>query len=524
MLRMNRTIVGLSVSVALLAGACGGDPTESSSPTTPVAGEPEVTASTSVSTDPVVASPTDAPPTATTPAATAASDDDVPVEAANDIGPGDGLAAALMVPDAPPPVTVTAPATFEEWLLAMFTDLVQTTVDTPTTPDTAMVDFLDTSAGREAPELVVAALGRAAHAYAVIGGIVAAWFDAGAAAGYGPDADVYIAPRRAFATALNEQSLATVAMAHAAFEVDWITQRCIADALLDDLDCEQPIGQEVLADLVAILEASSDLDAPDDADRDLPRDLDLCAIWDTVPVAADDLERFDLVVDDSYLDTRFLGRSECRYQAGLDEDATWDATAGAAALALFYQRVAAAAAYAGFNEDAYDNLTGADYEFAKNLSLILIGQAIVEAAEDVLTSVDEPRLRLGILGAATLALNDAAYRDLWDDYVGDWEALDERFAPCLESFMACDRDEFQLALTHQRSGEGGFSSSDPVIDWDREVADLYDVCAIWAESAAPYDEASTGAADFSVHQLGIDEVIGLDDCPSSGDDSAAVGG
>ncbi|MCP3937319.1 MAG: hypothetical protein GY708_18355 [Actinomycetia bacterium] len=451
---------------------------------------------------------------------------------------------------AQPPATATPPAPADDadsHIAAMFAAVADLFLDDPRATEGLWTELLHHRSDRHAPELVIrswaSGTSLAAEAYSLIG----AYADVGAQAGYDPDFDNYWPVRSSAAKVfedINRHAYDIIADADA---LAYGGRLCVATMLLGDGDGDDcgdglPEAQAILDEFAELLDSSELPDEPDDFDdgvplrhslEDLTKGFELCRLW--TPIVAElgpeRTELFDALIDDSFIDTKFLGRSDCRWDAGLDEDASWDFGPGRDAFANVYTSLVAAGAGAPFDEDMYDSyneVTPEEYNEAVKTTVLLLAQAALEAASVELGRVVEPQAGIGLASIVHLSTGE-----LWiQELMGGLESDDDPYLAIAEA-LGCEvgtesgppdcTDEQSATLESIRRFEfrRGAMSLGEVVDWEDVERDL-GLCQLWNDALGAAGAETATRVDFQVNQLGLDEVYGIDDCDADFDDGSST--
>ena len=220
----------------------------------------------------------------------------------------------------------------------MLTEVTATLASDDRAVNGALLDVLDRDTWSTIPELAIASAAAQGSIHGEVYGIIESYSLVGASASYGAAENAYFEQRATAAGALATQGQALHDAASGARGLDLTGRACFAVALIEDPDdCDFDTEAEALvATLLAAFEV--DIDMPDDFDDDIWTVLDFCAVYAEAASSLDaaQQERIDFAIDDSFLDTRFLGRSDCRFEAGLVEDPQPDLRVGRAALESLY--------------------------------------------------------------------------------------------------------------------------------------------------------------------------------------------
>ncbi|MCB0990133.1 MAG: hypothetical protein KDB16_04080 [Acidimicrobiales bacterium] len=512
--------VALALGLALTACGSGGD-TNASDGADPTTQAPESTQQTQD------ASPTTAP--------------------ANDEGqllaPPDGFDTIRFAPPPSGAATPPTPTSDNEHVAHMFDTIADLVLNDQRAVDAVMIDQFDRGADDESPELVLASFSASASISIDIYGTIDAFSQAALGAGLDPEYANYWSVRSEAARVFVAYNQAAYDLLDQARGLDRLGRSCVAAFLLQgDKSCEHNADAETINrafdDLDDTTEVPDELDDFDDQypagfiNADTGQRYSLCDEWDPTieRLGAQTMELFDALVDDSWLDSRFLGRSECRRDADLDEDASWDMNPGRAAFAQVFAALVEAGAASEYDEAVYDSDDEERYLAVGLATGVALSEALDMKAAEVLPTVQEPQARLAL---ASIADSAAHYRWL----LGLAQASPDGFADI--DFIAellgcadfasdpdngCTDDQFDeldhiMTATFGRDLEG-------VVDWD-DVAEDLELCRLWNEALSSVDPATATKVAFQVDSMYLDapgtyldRMVGLTDCDTDFDDTS----
>lgn len=486
-----KLVLPVALVLALLAGACGGG---SSSETEPVvAATPEVT---------------DEPRTAATPD-TPSADGTTPAPAESPTpDPTNGHLVSVPTALREPP-TPAAAENAEEHLVAMFVAVLHVLEDTDRVADAATTGALQYWMPEAAPDLVIDLFATdfalAADVLAVIEGYAAV----GASANYGPEWDEYWPVRKTAARNLRDTNALGFNALTAARDLDLEGRTCVALVLEGGPgECDDDEIDDLLEPMFSV--SLGDLDLPDDAAEEFREDP-LCDAWDAALARAgiDDATAhlIDLGLDDSLADTRFLGRSECRYGAGLGEDVEPDLTPGVNALADLYRSVVDVLIDNANLLDTEPEDSGTGYDIDRFELDAQVLSVAAESAASLYLHVPESVARIQLLMLADGGATYAAFRKSLIDLDRRVLAMGGEVADCWFQASFDDPEcapEVEAFTMEQRaifaSVPRPFYSE--LLDWD-DLDDVYDDarCDTWTEIILELDEDGVAT---------IDELLGLD--------------
>lgn len=496
--------------LSLLASACGGggdDAATDASPAPTAESSPDPTGGATPETTP---DPTSEATPDITPEATPTS----PAVGPPPVDPADAEMLEELLPQIPP---LSAPPTVDDaaelpndHLADMFEAVLAAMVQDPPIIDAAVSGAVEERWMPEVvPDLVIRTFAIDQAVTARVMGVIEAWAEAGAAGVYAPDPTTYFATRSAAARNLRQANELAVEILSAALDLPLEDRLCVAESLRTaSNECDGPA-----ADLIdPVFDISlSDLELPDDADDDVG-DEALCEAWDS---AVDSLgldpatvESIEYAIDDSLADTRFLNRSECRYEADLDEDVEADLDEGYDALENIYAAAIDVVLEAGGVPEDGENGVPLDYDPEL---LALEARTIFAAAREAALSyqnVDESVARFQLMALVDVGASTAQLQSSWADIDRRILALGTEALECwyesdfserancdpgLEQFVAEDTAAFE-AFTAQH----GFSDT---VEWD-DFDDLYeDRCDVWVGVARSYPPEQYPAIEMAVEYL-----------------------
>ncbi len=450
---------------------------------------------------------------------------DEPDPGGGDVAVSDRPDPLVLVPFADPPsapVTPVTGATVEQHIGAMFAVVVDLVLADDRGLNGRMVDAFYYETARGIPEVVLSVIAGQASLGSDVLSTIEAYSRAGALAAYGPEATEYFEVRARAAAGLAEQNQAVYDAVVAGRELDILGRACLAEAFADEPDdcSDNGPAEAIVAELIDTLDV--DVELPDDFDDDIGRVVDLCVVFAdaTGAVSAEDRELFDLIVDDTILDGRFIGRSECRYSVeDLDEDPVWDAEPGRAAFATLYGSLIDAGAATGFDEDFYDDAPEDEYRLGVRDTIIAHSTAAAETVAMVIDTVEEPFARLSLLSIGVLGAEEAWFQTAALERGGAEGVLIDLVFECFglgsedDPLSGCDAATLPYTehVIVGGSDDYGFTGYSDSIDWD-DVEDIYDHCSVWTDLASAQPEAVAEAVDFQMGQIGLDRPFGLNDC------------
>ncbi|MEQ8717973.1 MAG: hypothetical protein RIE08_10225 [Acidimicrobiales bacterium] len=401
--------------LSLLASACGGggdDAATDASPAPTAESSPDPTGGATPETTP---DPTSEATPDITPEATPTS----PAVGPPPVDPADAEMLEELLPQIPP---LSAPPTVDDaaelpndHLADMFEAVLAAMVQDPPIIDAAVSGAVEERWMPEVvPDLVIRTFAIDQAVTARVMGVIEAWAEAGAAGVYAPDPTTYFATRSAAARNLRQANELAVEILSAALDLPLEDRLCVAESLRTaSNECDGPA-----ADLIdPVFDISlSDLELPDDADDDVG-DEALCEAWDS---AVDSLgldpatvESIEYAIDDSLADTRFLNRSECRYEADLDEDVEADLDEGYDALENIYAAAIDVVLEAGGVPEDGENGVPLDYDPEL---LALEARTIFAAAREAALSyqnVDESVARFQLMALVDVGASTAQLQSSW---------------------------------------------------------------------------------------------------------------
>lgn len=406
---------------------------------------------------------------------------------------------------------------------AMINDLVERTAGDNRIVDAEMVDLLSNRAERQLPDLVINVLSAAGSVRTEIYEIIAAYSEVGAAAGYDEATTGWFEARAVPARALSEQFGAALDIVGQARQLELPGRLCFTGDDRDDRGCQaQPEAVALLDQLDTLAQTDIELpndvniyeDPVDESDLELlaelglePNPVNACDAW-TAAVAdqpADAVLLFERSIDVTSIDSKFIGRSECRrIELGTD-DIEVDMTAGAAAFAAMYSALAAVEPEQQAESESLFPIT-ADQG---TLDYVRAGSA---SAREQFEELTEPNARLAMISIVLRAERELVKADLLE---GATESESDEAFGCAdleasgEDWLAgCDDDQRALAeygLLHGEQPWIGFFLVP--VDW-RDVDRAISHCAVWAEQLESFDDDRRRSDQmFTVQGL-----FGIDDC------------
>ncbi len=448
---------------------------------------------------------------------------------------------ALIAPAAPLELPVVEPAAdAPAQIQAMFSDVAAFIATDRRSADGGMLDVMEQRrADDDTPDLVLAIFASLTGSGADTYGIVQAHAALGLAAGFDAESAPYFEVRQRAATVLRDANVGAYDIAVRARNLSFAGRSCVASALLGDAtSCDDDPAAEALIDELAVV---SDLELPDeldDFDDQLSRATDLCLLWVDIraELGAEELERVDRMLDGSLIDNRFLGRSECRRDEGLERYAEWDVAAGGAMFAPLYEAVVAAGAAAGYDEAVYQL---DDYQagvVVQRATMNDIAGAAAPIARSTWTTVDEPNARFGLLAIAYLGGLEAWFQSTVS--AGGFDAAEEpttalsELVPCgvfldpRADLSSCSPEERAIGEALRTIDLGKYYNRlvapKDIIDWE-DVAPRLDLCDVWLDAFGQASSDDQSKIDFQLSQLGLDDLIGVSECDTgivgSGDSS-----
>ena len=313
-------------------------------------------------------------------------------------------------------------------------------------------------------------------------------------------------------------------------------QACLFEILAGSRGCSvRGLSDEVEAAVEALADPFAELDwrdfgLADDVDDDLELGP-LCQAWDAALIhhgVSDELAlALDVAVDDSFLDTRFLGRSECRRSwADLDEDPDPDPVPGERAVEQILAAAAAAAAgHDEINEAAYDTAGRSDvsrdyyvYENAESAATMDVLSDLVDAARASYRGVYDPETRAQIMLVAHAgghAINLHAAQVHFHELL---MAEGDEFIVCFEDdAQSCPPPAEELLELDFRNFIGRQYE-----EIDVELLDESLVCTIWNSELDRLGSDAGFRADYVISSLReLDQLTGgAADCADSTGDTA----
>lgn len=498
------------MAFALLAGACGGSDVDPSEAVTTTSSDTETGAA-----DEVEATPS-----------------------GGSVGsPPDPWVLIAPVPPVELPAVESAADAVAQ-IEAMFSDVTVFLAGDSRTADSGMLDIIENRKVVEfTPDLVLAIFasvtGNAADTY----GVIQAHATTGLTAGFDPDSAEYFEVRQRAATALRDANAGVYDLVVRAQTLSFAGRSCVARSLLgDDEPCEEDVAAQPFQDEFFAL---ADFELPDelnDFDDQLARAADLCSLWTNIKtdLGAELVESVDLLIGGSLIDNRFLGRSDCRRDEGLDQYAEWDIAVEGSEFAPVFAAVVEAGAAAEYDEAVYDL---DDYQAGlaiQRATMVEVAAAAAPVAQASWRSIAEPNARLGLLFIAyggeleawfqTVVLTGGFDADE-DPYVG----LDG-LAPCAPlrfgaaDLSACGAEERAIATALNSIDLSRYDhqivAPHEIIDWE-DVSPRLDLCAVWAAALGGADAEATRRIDFQMSQLSLGDLIGVGDCETSADSGDA---
>ncbi len=513
-----RRILAVLMAFALLAAACSSGDSVPEQATEPPVGSSDDSGGTETTDDGAPEEPAEATPAPTEPPAPAPSGIPAPPD------PTDFLPYAPVPEIAEPPA---AEATAPQHIAAMFLRVAQEVLGDRRAADAGLISEFDSSAPFNTPDLVLAAVSAASSISVETFSVVEAYATVGAAAGYDPAFTEYFTVRADAAAALGAFNalIYQASIGARAFGLEGKT--CVVEAILENrTSCEDDAAaDQLIADLVAATDALEFPEAPDEPDDHIPDDVDFCALWAPVMVELGTIAPiFELLVADALLDSRFLGRADCRVEAGGDEELVWGPQQATDAYTTLYAEVVAVSIPAPFDEAAYDN-DPFDVLVPKERDTITAQLAATsEAATGLIGGVAEPRARLGLIVAAYLGAAEVWWQDFLrtqvdgsDDETDAFQLIFECAGPDFDRVDTdCSTAERAIidtvrGLDLELSGNGTSADGDDVVAWE-DVQAAFPLCDIWAAIlvAIPPDQAQR--IDFQVNQLGTEDILGMVGC------------
>ena len=435
----------------------------------------------------------------------------------------------LIAPVAPLEVPAVEPAAdAQAQIEAMFSDVAEFIATDRRSADGGMLDVMEENdAIDDTPDLLLAIFGSLTGNGADTYGIIEAHATTALAADFDPAAAPYFEVRQQAAMVLREANTAVYDVVVRSRDLAFAGRSCLAAALVGDTtSCDEDPAAEALIDEFLII---ADLELPDelnDFDDQLGRAADLCSLWVSVKaeLGAEQIELVDRLVGGSLLDGRFLGRSECRRDEGLDERAEWDTAAGGALFAPVFDAVVTTAAAAEYDQEVYDLDDYLESLAIERTTIEEIASAAAPLAGASWMDASEPNARFGLLVVAYLGGFEAWFQSTVAN--GGFDAQDDPIsaffgmAPCGEAkdgrmdFSACSDAERRIVDALDTVDIGGFdrlAAPVSIIDWE-DIAPRLDFCPAWIDSLGMADETDQVRVDFQMSSLELDGLLGIGDC------------
>lgn len=447
------------------------------------------------------------------------------------LDPPDGFA-ILGFPDPPsgpaePPTSASDP----EHIAAMFSAIADMVLADQRAIDGVLIESFARSAESEAPELVLSSFASSASLSVDVYGTIDRFATTALDGGLDPEFSSYWQVRSEAANVFIGYNQAAYDLIAEASALDRRGLECVAEFLLDgSASCDDHPEAERINEAFDVLNDSVELpDELDDFDDQVPdfsidtetlERYSLCNEWQPTidRLGPETAELFDALVDDSWLDSRFLGRSECRWEADLDEDASWDPEPGQTAFAELYAALAATASTQDYDETTYDNASGDDYRSITVATGQALATTLAAEARRLLPTVVEPKARLGLASIAygaeyfTWNLDLAAQSPtgyLEPDFVAELVGCDD------SSEDGCTDEQ----IDRLRALYSALSLSlEGAVDWDDAAEDL-ELCALWKDALGSLAEADRLKAAEQVDSMYVegpdtyfDRFIGLREC------------
>lgn len=415
----------------------------------------------------------------------------------------------------------------------MLRDVSNFVITDPRSPDGGMLDILEERRATElTPDLVLAifasVVGNGADTYGIIEAHSAAALDAG----FEPDYTPYFEVRRRGASTLRSVNASVYDILVRSRNVSIQGRECVVGYLLDgQSSCDDDADGEALMDELDVVTDVELPDELDDADDQLFPILNLCDVWVELrlELGDDDLEKMDQMVDRSLLDGRFLGRNECRRSEGLD-DVEWNRATDASLFSSVYDAVVAAGTAAEFDRAADD----LEYEASlaiQRVTMAEVSMAAAEAARATWRDATEPNARFGLLTVAYVGSTEAWFQQTVID--GGFDQLEDPYRALFELVDcappesgaanpgACVPGEptIDIALNSIDLSKYDYRmvAAHPIIDWE-DVAPRLELCELWEASFASAPAEAQSRINFQLGTLGLDDLIGVGDCVTGGDD------
>lgn len=411
-----------------------------------------------------------------------------------------------LVPYSPAPEAIGTPDagdTGADHFEAMITDLVERTTGDNRIVDAEMVDLFSFTTEGQFPDLVINTLSAAASVRAETYEIIAEYSEVGAAAGYDEATTGWFEARAVPARALSAQFRAAHDIVEQARQLQLPGRLCFAREEREDRYCEPQTEAVALLDQLDTL-AQTDIDLPDEVniyegaidESDLetlvelgiePNPVNACDAWTTAVAdqPADDVLLFERLIDVTSIDSKFIGRSQCRrIELGTD-DLEVDTTAGAGAFGALYAALAAV-------EPEQQPESETRFPISADQGTLDYVRAGSASAREQFDELTEPNARLAMISIVLLAERKLVTADLLE---GATESESDEAFGCAdpeglgEDWLAgCDDEQRVIAeygVIHREQQRVAFLFGP--VDWgdvDRAIGH----CAVFAEQSGSLDD------------------------------------
>jgi hypothetical protein len=419
-------------------------------------------------------------------------------------------------------VGVEPGATFDEHLASMFAAFATLAADNQQWADQLSGDTFTDELADVAPDVAIDITLASAAGYIAGAQLLGAYAGAGGAANYSDESNAYFARQTEFATELAELGAGMYGLFEPTRTAPFSTQSCAMNALFGGFDtCDfDEQGQQVANDVELLFASADELDALYALDV-IPVPLangDVCDVWD-LAMPGGLRPEVDLLLVQSVFDELVLYRAECLADVDALDLSNGLIDSSTTAIRSVYEDVIAVGADLGYDEEFYDLNAGMprnDYRAGEHAAKLALFEAVRDGGLREHSAVFDPLGRAALLSFAVVGGLEVPYWQYLVDSELDDAELTQLARDCIDdnlnTLASCDPDVAPFARLAARSDDIRTLIGEPIVNWEDEISDSLDQCGIWADALATTDAATRERVAFQVAQLGLDVVLGLEDC------------
>jgi len=423
----------------------------------------------------------------------------------------------VALPPAAP--AITAGATFEQHLASMFASVAGLAAGSQQWADQLSGDVFTDELVNVAPDVAIDITLAGAAAIAASGQILDAYARAGTEASYSAEANSYFAQLTQFVKALTELSVGLHETLNPLRAAPFSTQSCVMIAFFEDSEsCDfDADGRQVVANIELAFVSADEPNAIDESAAPLTTG-DLCDVWEQAVPGGVSTE-IDLLLIESPFDERLLFRAECLQDVDAEDLASQLFAASSGAIRSVYDDVITVGAQLQFDYDFYDaepDMTPSDYRAGEHTAMLALHTAVRDGGLREYPAIVEPLGRAALLSFALVGGLEVPYWQYLIDNDMDDADLTQLARDCIDdssnTLESCDASVTPFARLAAFSDDYQTLIDEPIVDWEDEITDALDQCQIWADALGEADVDTQNRVTFQVAQLGLDVVLGLEDC------------